>query len=70
VRVVYPGLTGTVRTEVMDETNVETAMKNPEDFRIKKTPEMGIGSVMAQDESFVLDLKPYAVVYAKAVVEG
>ena len=70
VRVVYPGVKGMVRTEVMDETNVETAMKNPEDFRIKKTPEMGIGSVMVNEGAFVLSLKPYAVVYAKAVVEG
>lgn len=69
VRVVYPGVSGTVRTEVMDETNVAVAMSDPEGFRIKKTPEMGIGSVAAVENAFALNLKPYAVVYAKAVVE-
>lgn len=69
VRVSYPGLSGTVRTEVMDETNVEAAMREPEAFRIKKAPELGIGSVVVSGGAFVLELRPYAVACAKAVVE-
>ena len=68
VKVSYPGLVGAIRTETMDETNVEAAMQDPESFRVKKTAEMGIGSVEAEDECFGLDLNPYAVVYAKAIV--
>ncbi|MDP6042426.1 MAG: hypothetical protein QGG64_28000, partial [Candidatus Latescibacteria bacterium] len=56
VKVSYPGLAGAVRTEIMDETNVDAAMQNPESFRVKKTPEMGIGSVKTEDESFELEL--------------
>lgn len=68
VRVLYAGLYGSVRTEIMDETFFDVATGSPERFRLRKTEEQGVKIVEVADEAFELTLAPYATVCAKAAV--
>ena len=70
VTVQYPGLQGYVRVEVLDETNVEMAMSEPERFRGRRSSEHGIDTEDVLDDRVRLTLNPYAVVCVKGVVDG
>jgi hypothetical protein len=70
VRVQYPGLQGFVRVEVLDETNVEMAMSEPERFRGRRSSEHGIDTEDVLNDGVRLTLNPYAVVCVKGVVDG
>ena len=61
VRLVWPGLTGTVCVKPLDETNAEEAMRSPEAFRKEPGERMQVA-----DGALRLALRPYAVVRVDA----